>query len=274
MKMVKSLLLGSAAGLVAVAGAQAADLPVKAKPVEYVKICTLYGEGYYYIPGSDTCIRFGGYVRADYGWNVAGARTPAYSGTQGAQDRTVSQYSTRHRGNLQIDTRTQTQYGTLRTFTSLHFQNEDGVFSQNVARAFIQWAGFTFGHAQSYQDTWGITDSWHYAQQQNNSDTGANGVNQIAYTWELGNGMTITAGADEVRRKAIANLSSASTLAIGREPSNSFRPMPTSTSSSIRLGATGQRRSWRMTRRRTTTTTIRRPAPRAAPRSCPRHRSH
>src|SRR5262245_60297779 len=42
MKMVKSLLLGSAAGLVAVAGAQAADLPVKAKPVEYVKVCSLY----------------------------------------------------------------------------------------------------------------------------------------------------------------------------------------------------------------------------------------
>ena len=63
MKMVKSLLLGSAAGLVALTGAQAADLPVKAKPVEYVKICTLYGVGYYYIPGTDTCIKIGGYVR-------------------------------------------------------------------------------------------------------------------------------------------------------------------------------------------------------------------
>ncbi|HZO46677.1 MAG TPA: porin, partial [Xanthobacteraceae bacterium] len=51
MKMVKSLLLGSAAGMVAIAGAQAADLPVKAKPVQYVKICTLYGDGFYYIPG-------------------------------------------------------------------------------------------------------------------------------------------------------------------------------------------------------------------------------
>jgi hypothetical protein len=42
MKMVKSLILGSAAGLLAMSGAQAADLPVKAKPVEYVKICSLY----------------------------------------------------------------------------------------------------------------------------------------------------------------------------------------------------------------------------------------
>ena len=63
MKMVKSLLLVSAAGLVAVSGAQAADLPVKAKPVEYVKVCSLYGAGFYYIPGTDICMKIGGYVR-------------------------------------------------------------------------------------------------------------------------------------------------------------------------------------------------------------------
>ena len=63
MKMVKSLLLGSAAGLVAVTAGQAADLPVKAKPVEYVKICSLYGAGFYYMPGTDLCIKIGGWVR-------------------------------------------------------------------------------------------------------------------------------------------------------------------------------------------------------------------
>ena len=47
MKMVKSLLLGSAAGLLAMGGAQAADLPVKAKAVEYVRICSLYGAGFF-----------------------------------------------------------------------------------------------------------------------------------------------------------------------------------------------------------------------------------
>ena len=46
MKMVKSLILGSAAGLLAMGGAQAADLPVKAKAVEYVRICSLYGASY------------------------------------------------------------------------------------------------------------------------------------------------------------------------------------------------------------------------------------
>src|SRR5450432_4426091 len=65
MKMVKSLILGSAAGLIAMSGAQAADLPLKARAVEYVRICSLYGAGFFYIPGTDTCIKLGGYLRAD-----------------------------------------------------------------------------------------------------------------------------------------------------------------------------------------------------------------
>ncbi len=75
MKMVKSLLLGSAAGLVAIAGAQAADLPVKAKPVQYVKICSLYGVGFYYIPGTDMCIKVGGWARYETGVGYAGSFT-------------------------------------------------------------------------------------------------------------------------------------------------------------------------------------------------------
>ena len=83
----KHMLLGSAAALFAISSAQAADMPVKAKPVEYVRICSLYGEGFYYIPGTDICLKIGGYVQADYGWNVTGASTPHYSGGPGAQDR-------------------------------------------------------------------------------------------------------------------------------------------------------------------------------------------
>ena len=220
MKIVKSLLLGTAAGVVAVAGAQAADMPVKAKPVQYVKICSLYGDGYYYIPGSDTCIRIGGYARLDVGWNTAGARTPGYSGTQGAQDRTVSQLSTRGRASLGIDTRTQTQYGTLRTLTNIYIQNENQSESFNVSRAFIQWAGFTFGRFESFSDTWSLNDSWNLAQQQTGSDTGANGVNSIAYTFEFGNGVTFTLGADERRTKSLSNLSVNSVLKVGAEPTD------------------------------------------------------
>jgi hypothetical protein len=218
MKMVKSLLLGSAAGVVAIAGAQAADLPVKAKPVQYVKICTLYGDGFYYIPGSDTCIRFSGYIRADYGYNVTGARTANYAAGAGAQDRTTNNYSTRHRGSFSVDTRTQTAYGTLRTFQTHHMQNENGSESTNIARAFIQWGGFTFGRTVSFTDHEGsLGDSGMRSlhQTQNQSDTGANGTNQIAYTWQLGNGITLNVGADERRVKSLVNLSVPTTFAGG-----------------------------------------------------------
>ena len=82
MKMVKSLLLGSAAGLVAVAGAQAADLPVKAKPVEYVKVCSLYGAGFWYVPGTDTCLKIGSYVRVQ-----TSSATPATAASRSASAR-------------------------------------------------------------------------------------------------------------------------------------------------------------------------------------------
>ena len=87
MKMVKSLLLGSAAGLVAVAGAQAADLPVKAKPVEYVKICSIYGAGFFYIPGTDTCIKIGGWVRAEYAFGTGNSAVEANQGSLGRNNR-------------------------------------------------------------------------------------------------------------------------------------------------------------------------------------------
>ncbi|HEY7458119.1 MAG TPA: porin, partial [Xanthobacteraceae bacterium] len=79
MKVTKSLLLGAAAGLVALSGAQAADLPVKAKPVEYVKICSAYGAGFYYIPGTDICLRVGGYVFAEFGAKATAANASIYS---------------------------------------------------------------------------------------------------------------------------------------------------------------------------------------------------
>ena len=84
MSKIKSLILGSAAGLVAVAGAQAADLPVKAKAVQYVKICSLYGAGFYYIPGTDTCIKFGGYAQADANFNGGNYNKPAWDAAPGA----------------------------------------------------------------------------------------------------------------------------------------------------------------------------------------------
>ena len=105
MKMIKSLVLGSAAGLLAMGGAQAADLPVKAKAVEYVRICSLYGAGFYYIPGTDTCIKIGGYIRAEVNYHGGNSDGPFWSGDPGVVDRYVNQYNDLARMALTIDTR-------------------------------------------------------------------------------------------------------------------------------------------------------------------------
>ena len=76
MKLLKSSLLGSAAALAAAAGAQAADLPVKkAVPVEYVRVCSAYGAGFFYIPGTDTCLRLSGRARFEMGYAPTDSRT-------------------------------------------------------------------------------------------------------------------------------------------------------------------------------------------------------
>src|SRR5947209_12693770 len=79
MKMVKSTLLSGVASLMSVAAAQPADLPVKSKAVEYVRICSMYGLGFYYIHGTDTCIKIGGYLRFEVDHNAGGTFSPGVS---------------------------------------------------------------------------------------------------------------------------------------------------------------------------------------------------
>ena len=122
MKMVKSLILGSAAGLIAMSGAQAADLPVKAKAVEYVRICSLYGAGFWYIPGTDTCMKIGGYVRVDTTFNGGVYDQPAWSGDIGQHNRYTDYFASRSRMAITVDTRTATEYGVVRTFGQADFQ--------------------------------------------------------------------------------------------------------------------------------------------------------
>src|SRR4051812_33755612 len=149
MKLVKSLLLGSAAGLAAVAGANAADLPAKkaVAAVEYVRVCSAYGAGFFYIPGTESCIRVGGRARADYVYAEPFNRASDAIGF-------------RVRGRIQTDVRTQTAYGLLRTFVRFEITQNSGTFgpngsfanSPNVAEAFVQFGGLTAGKVVSFWD--------------------------------------------------------------------------------------------------------------------------
>jgi hypothetical protein len=77
MTLIKSIMLGSAAGIVAVASAQAADLPTrKAAPVEYVRVCNVGGITGWTMPGSDTCVKISGYMTAHF---IAGNASNQYN---------------------------------------------------------------------------------------------------------------------------------------------------------------------------------------------------
>jgi len=223
MKGVLRTTAATAAGsLVVLSEAAAGDFPVKPLPSAYLKTCTLV-DGFYYIPGTDTCIRTSGYVRTDFGWNANNVQVPQTTATGGSQDRTVSSFQTRHRAVLQTDTRTSTEFGTLRAVTRFYLSNQDQSETFGATRAFIQWAGFTIGRAQSSAYIYGFSESWqHITQQQNQPPSGEGGVNQISYALELGNGWTLSAGADERQIKPIANLADGATLKINSEPVNSY----------------------------------------------------
>ena len=238
MKMVKSLILGSAAGLLAMSGAQAADLPVKAKAVEYVRICSLYGAGFFYIPGTDTCLKLGGYLRVDTTFNGSIYGQPAWSGDLGQGNRYRDYFASRSRMALTVDTRTATEYGVVRTFTQGDFQfttfNSNSLnpssFVTNaggnslsgllgnvgegyvaVEYVFLQFAGFTFGKSSSAYAT-----PWNGYPGNNTSfllggNTSVTGINNIQYTAQFGNGVSGSIGLDDsvaFNRSNIFNLGS------------------------------------------------------------------
>jgi hypothetical protein len=193
-------LLGAAAGIAMVFGAQAADMPVKAKAVEYVKICSAYGAGFYYIPGTDICLRVGGYVFLETGVKGRNAAVDVlYTTTSSLQFDSDDNYMQwRARGHVILDARQNTAYGTLRAYfvggvsyattaSTLGVQAPAGTNTgASMDRAFIEFAGFTAGFTESFFSFGGAYSivasgslSWDW-------------LPLIAYTAQLGNGVTAT----------------------------------------------------------------------------------
>ncbi|MGE0501395.1 MAG: porin [Rhizobiaceae bacterium] len=118
---IKSLLIGSAAALVAVSGARAADAIVmpEPEPVEYVRVCDMYGAGFFYIPGTETCLAVSGKVwfqiaasSQDVGDTGA---TVNWNGFAAARQF----YGTNVEADVQFDARSETEWGTLRGYVRL-----------------------------------------------------------------------------------------------------------------------------------------------------------
>jgi len=220
------ILLGTAAALMSVGTAQAADLPSrKSAPVEYVKVCNAYGAGFFYIPGTDTCLKIGGNVTAET--RVIGplqravsssfaTRAPGLpSATSIRKVNARDTFGSSALGRVELDARTQTAWGTLRSFVRIDSVYATGlaatgtlntgsttatpVSSKEVTyinKAFIQFAGITAGRAQSMFDLY--ADAYNYEGIRGSNAT----TNLLAYTATFGGGFSATLSLeDEVARR-------------------------------------------------------------------------
>lgn len=210
MKSLTALLLGSVASLTVVDRVSAADLPaIKAIPIEYVRICNTYGAGYFYIPGTETCLRLSGRARYEGAYAPSAARQAASN----SGDSVV--YQTRARINL--DARTQTSYGTLRAFVRVEVGNRTGLISGttnrignsfsatgtdqagrvqqyvNTDKAFIQFAGLTAGRASSFFDFY--AHDFEFIGASVGSDISS--TNLLAYTLTSGTGFSATVSIED-----------------------------------------------------------------------------
>ncbi len=189
MKLIKSLLLGAATGLVGVAVAHAADLPRRTKgpAVSYVRICDTYGAGFYYLPGStDTCVHIGAYLRVDYNFasthDVLGYDYATVINRSAQQDASV--FFARFAPTF--DVRTATEYGVLRVFGQGNFNSGAGAASSaGVEKAFIQFGGLTAGRATSFYDFY-----IYAADDYDSTHTSYTPTNLLAYTATFGGGFS------------------------------------------------------------------------------------
>ena len=142
----KSLLIG-AAGLFAVTGAQAADLPPAPEPVDYVRVCDAFGSGFFYIPGTDSCLRLRGRLRTEIRYRHQNSSDPVGLQARGGL-RSASPFFMRARGYWGWDHRTNTDIGLVRAFFRGFLTKntgQGGGSAFNLDYAFIQIGALTLG---------------------------------------------------------------------------------------------------------------------------------
>ena len=195
----KAIILSSTFAILSISHGYAADLPSgKSNPIEYVRVCSSHGQGFFYVPGTDTCLRVSGRVRAEYRYNERFSRADDVTGF-------------RARGRLNIDARTQTAYGTLRAYARYELTGDTGAYGSAltsvnqtkslVEKAFIQFAGITAGRTQSFFDFYADEYNW---QDLRGSDNYSQ--NLLAYTFTFGSGFSATLSLEDAVQRRAANL--------------------------------------------------------------------
>jgi hypothetical protein len=142
---IKSLLLGSAAALAVVSGAQAADAIVAAEPepMEYVRVCDAFGTGYFYIPGTETCLKISGEVRVGV----------SFSDDQNDEG---DDWETGVRARVAFEAKNDSEIGTIGSYIRIQGFGEDDSSDSagdfELDQAYITVGGFKTGYFLTWLD--------------------------------------------------------------------------------------------------------------------------
>lgn len=180
--------------------------PVKAPGVAFVRICSLEGDGFFYIPGTDACIKFGGYVRLQGVFNGSGdgiVRGASTMATQGLSDRVrTNDINYMARAVVSVDVRAPTPFGQLRGYVRLGAETITPSGSSLAPalfwdRGYIQFVGFTAGKAQSFFDLFTLSGRYTYGNLRTTGDTALNGAALIGYTQRFGSGVSASVSIED-----------------------------------------------------------------------------
>ena len=233
------------------AGPQYADprqpnIAVKA-PVEYIAACSMYGAGFYTVPGTDACIKIGGYLRLQGGTGGSGEGTVNGADNmapQGRRDRfDTSQVNYDARAIMSADVRVPTSLGLLRGYMRLGAEMDTPIGSSWMTtlpqpvqsnapfllwdRGYIQFAGFTVGKQRSFFDLFAASDGYlTYGNLRTTGDTDLTGVILAALTYNAGNGFSASVSVEDPNghyKVGVGNLNSVAMTPTGViTPSNGY----------------------------------------------------
>ncbi|MFN7011205.1 MAG: porin, partial [Allorhizobium sp.] len=117
------------------------------EPMEYVRVCDAFGTGYFYIPGTETCLKIGGEVRA----------TLEFGDFYDDDDADDEDWDSSVRARVNFEAKNDSEIGTIGSYIQLE-ATADGFGTDGVAiqQAYITVGGFKVGYAASFWDDVGI----------------------------------------------------------------------------------------------------------------------
>lgn len=145
---IRRLLLGSVAGIVAAGGAQAADAVVVAEPepVEYVRVCDVFGEGFFYIPGTETCLRISGHVR----YKMGATSDNGIDDTPNFEGYAPDGWNKLTNARVNFDARSNTELGVLRGYIRMESEWGDPADGDvEIDQGWLSLGGLRAGYTQS-----------------------------------------------------------------------------------------------------------------------------